>query len=306
MTSERIILVAGATGLLGAKIVDALLVEERVRVRALVRDDHPAKDDARRRLDTLRARGVALVVGDLRDAASLAPAVDGAESVISAVQGDEDIIVAGQTNLLRATERAGVRRFIPSDFSVDYFKLAEGDNPNLDLRRRFATILRASPVAHTFVLNGAFTEVELGPWGALIDEAAGTFSYWGDGHTPVDMTVTDDVARYTAAAALDPGLTNRTLQVAGDTLTLTEFHAVYQDVTGRRLEERRLGSVDELEAWIAAKKVTASSPYEYLPQQYHYTMVSGKGKLDDIQNARYPHIQPLTVRQFLQAGRQAS
>ncbi len=306
MLTGQTILVAGATGLLGAKIVDALLAEEGIAVRALVRDEHPRDDEARRRLDGFRARGVALIVGDLRDADSLRRAVDGVHGIVSAVQGGEDIIVAGQATLLRAAERAGVGRFIPSDYSVDYFKLDEGDNPNLDLRRRFAATLRESAVAHTFVLNGAFIEVELGPWGALIDEGAGTFSYWGDGDTPVDMTATDDVARYTAAAVLDPGLANRTLHVAGDTLTMKEFRAAYEDATGRRLEERRLGSVDELKAWIEAKKRTASSPYEYLPQQYHYAMVSGKGKLDDIQDARYPRIRPLTVRQFLQAGRPAS
>jgi uncharacterized protein YbjT (DUF2867 family) len=300
MTAERTILVAGVTGMLGGKIVDALLAEGGVAVRALVRDAHPDGDEARRRLDDIRARGVEVAVGDLRDGESLRRAVEGADGIVSAVQGGEDVIITGQTNVLRAAEQAGVGRFIPSDYAVDYRKLAEGDNPNLDLRRRFATILRESPVAHTVVLNGAFTEVELGPWGAMIDEAAGTFSYWGDGQTPVDMTVADDVARYTAAAVLDPDMANRTLQVAGDTLTLTAFHAVYQEVTGRRLEERRLGSVDELVAWIAATKRTASSPYAYLPQQYHYAMVSGKGKLDDIQNARYPHIRPLSVRQFLQ------
>ncbi|HCF27116.1 MAG TPA: aromatic alcohol reductase, partial [Cyanobacteria bacterium UBA11049] len=32
---------------------------------------------------------------------------------------------------------------------------------------------------------------------------------------------------------------------------------------------------------------------------YEYVMVSGKGKLDNIQN-RYPDIKPLTVRQYLE------
>ncbi|NJL53117.1 MAG: hypothetical protein HC930_14675 [Hydrococcus sp. SU_1_0] len=67
-------------------------------------------------------------------------------------------------------------------------------------------------------------------------------------------------------------------------------------MTGKKLNVKHLGSVADLESWIEQKKQTASSPNEYLPQQYVYTMVSGKGKFDNIQNSRYPQIQPLTVK----------
>jgi hypothetical protein len=60
-----------------------------------------------------------------------------------------------------------------------------------------------------------------------------------------------------------------------------------------------LGSVTEFQAWITAKKASASSLEEYVYHQYIYAMVSGKGKLDQIQNDRYPHIKPKTVKQFL-------
>jgi hypothetical protein len=78
--------------------------------------------------------------------------------------------------------------------------------------------------------------------------------------------------------------------------------AAYEEATGNQLAEKPLGSVTELQAWIANKKPSASSPLEYVPQQYEYTMVSGKGKLDRIQNDRYPQIKPLTIKQFLSQG----
>ncbi len=127
-----------------------------------------------------------------------------------------------------------------------------------------------------------------------------TFQYWGDGETPLDFTTTDDTAKYVAEAVSDPGLANTALEVAGDVLTAKQLKAAYEEATGNRLAEKPLGSVEELKAWIAAKKPSASSPVEYIPQQYEYAMVSGKGKLDRIQNDRYPHIKPLTVRQYLQ------
>ncbi len=93
------------------------------------------------------------------------------------------VLVAGATGMLGSKiahallEKNGVRRFVPSDFSMNYFKLAEGDNDNSDIRSQFAELLKASPVAHTFILNGAFTEVEVSPWGGLIDQENSTFSY---------------------------------------------------------------------------------------------------------------------------------
>lgn len=76
----------------------------------------------------------------------------------------------------------------------------------------------------------------------------------------------------------------------------------YEEAMGNKLTEKPLGSVEELKAWIDAKKPSASSPVEYVPQQYEYAMVSGKGKLDNLQNDRYPQIEPKTVKQFLSRG----
>ncbi len=100
----------------------------------------------------------------------------------------------------------------------------------------------------------------------------------------------------------DPALTNAALEVAGEVLTAKQLEAAYEEATGNKLKEKLLGSVEELQAWIAAKKPTAKSPVDYVPQQYEYTMVSGKGKLDRLQNDRYPHIKPMTVKQFLSQG----
>ncbi|MEH1900580.1 MAG: hypothetical protein V7L04_03985 [Nostoc sp.] len=57
-----------------------------------------------------------------------------------------------------------------------------------------------------------------------------------------------------------------------------------------------------MKAWIANKKASASSLEEYVYHQYMYAMGSGKGKLDRIENDRYPHMKPKTVKQFLSKG----
>jgi len=98
----------------------------------------------------------------------------------------------------------------------------------------------------------------------------------------------------------DPSLVNTALEVAGEVLTMKQLLTAYEEATGKKLQEKRLGSVEDLRAWIEQKKPSANSPVEYIPQQYEYAMVSGKGKLDNIQNFRYPDIKPLTVRQYLE------
>lgn len=291
------VLVVGITGNLGARIAGALLDRGEVRVRALVRPGSQNKPG----VPELVQRGVQLVEGDILDPATLPAAVQGVSAVISAVNNEEALIVTGQQNLLRAAAAAGVRRFIPSDFSVDYRELTLGDNRNLDMRMRFLPILQASGVPYTLVLQGAFTEVLMSPFMGLIDPQAGTYSFWGDLDMKMDFTTMDDTARYVAAAALDPRVADQALEVAGDQITHREIMDAYAAASGRTLTPRRLGSADELKAWITARQATARHFMEYLPAQYQWAMASGKGKLRDVRNDLYPDIRPTPVREFLSA-----
>jgi nucleoside-diphosphate-sugar epimerase len=103
----------GASGYTGGRLVDALLARG-TRVRALVR--------APRDWPPLRARGVEVVPGDLRDGEAVARLVEGAEAVlhVAAVYrtaGHPDayyreVHVAGTGRLLEAAARSGVRRFV--------------------------------------------------------------------------------------------------------------------------------------------------------------------------------------------------
>ena len=291
--AARVVVVVGAAGMLGRHVVGALAAHDGVVVRGTHR---PGKSEAAR---TIADAGGVPVEADLSAPEALDAAVDGAHVVISTVQGEKEIIVDGQRALLTAAERAGVARMIPSDYSVDLFRLDDGDNVNSDLRRAFARIIQDSPVRPTAVLNGAFTDVAVSPWLGLVDRDARTFSYWGDGDQPCDFTTIADTARYIAAAALDDDLTGRPLRVAGEVLTMLELHDAFQDGTGIALDARRLGSVDALAARIAELVQQDAPVNDYLGLQYAWTMVSGKGKLDPLDNDRYPDIVPTSVTQFL-------
>jgi dihydroflavonol-4-reductase len=106
-----LVVVTGASGLVGADLVRAL-VREGVRVRVLVRADTRAVDGL----------PVELVHGDLRDAAAVDAALAGADTVhhpagpISVGQLPPDHVhavnVGGTRNVVRACLRQGVGRLV--------------------------------------------------------------------------------------------------------------------------------------------------------------------------------------------------
>ena len=75
---------------------------------------------------------------------------------MSHLQGPPDMIVYGQTNLLKAAQEAGVKKFIPSTFSLNMFNIPEGEHPFLDSRLKFAKILEKSGMPHVHILNGGW------------------------------------------------------------------------------------------------------------------------------------------------------
>jgi len=299
MTIKLTVLVAGSTGMLGSKIVSALLDKGNIDVRAMVRRLNDSNPENRQKIDAMKAKGATLVEGDVMKPETLLPLCAGVDVVVSAI-GNSEVTVPGQKDLIDAAKQQGVKRFIPSDYSADYRKLDYGDNDNLDKRKEVFEYLQHSGLEYTLVLNGAFMDIIT--YMPLFDLEHQTFQYWGDGETPLNFTTTDDTAKYVAEAVSDPGLANTALEVAGDTLTAKQLKATYEEATGTKLTEKSLGTIAEMKAWITNKKASASSLEEYIYHQYMYAMVSGKGKLDHIESDRYPHIKPKTVKQSLSKG----
>ncbi len=104
------ILVAGGTGFVGTAIVHALRARE-LEVRVLAR--HPE------RVASLESLGVEVVRGDLTDAGSLTPAVEGCSHVVNLVaiiKGAPDdferVMTRGTAALIAAAREGGVERFV--------------------------------------------------------------------------------------------------------------------------------------------------------------------------------------------------
>ena len=294
MTDPQVIALAGGGGDLGFRIAEALK-DAGADLRALIRPDASAKERAK-----LEGIGAKLVAADPNDRDAMTEAVRGAACVVSALNGLREVIVDRQGVLLDAAVAAGTPRFIPSDYCADFTKTRPGDNRNFDLRREFMARADAAPIRVTSIFNGAFMDM-LGADMPIIQPGIHRVIHWGDAGQPLDFTTKDDVAAYTAAAALDPD-SPRLLRVAGDTLTPRDLAAAMTRVTGDRYKTLRAGGIGVLSAMIRLAKPFGPKDAVFPPyqgMQYLRDMMSGRAKLTPLDNDRYPGLRWTKVADLL-------
>lgn len=281
-TGQRIVL-AGATGDLGERIAIAL-TRRNAQVRALVR---PGTSEAKK--SVVRTTGATPVEVDFDDAAALERACAGAACVVSALNGLEPTMIGLQSRLLDAAVAAGVPRFMPSDFSLDFTKTRPGDNRNMDLRRAFMARVDRAPIRAHSVLNGMFMELLTGE-APIILRNLRRILYWGDADQPLDFTTKDDVADYTADVVLDADAP-RFLRIAGASMSPRDLAGLMTRLSGRRYRLFRAGGLGLFSVLIKMARTLTPQTDAPFPawqgMQYLRDMSSGRGKLSPLDNERY-------------------
>jgi uncharacterized protein YbjT (DUF2867 family) len=194
------VLVAGSTGLVGNEICTQLATQ-KTSFRALVRHD-----SAPEKVDKLKALGAEIVVGDLKDPASLVAACAGVDKVISTVscvfamrEGDniETVDRQGELNLVAAAKNAGAQRFV----FISFPNSTENTFPLSDAKRAVEQALAASGMTWSSLQASYFMEIWLSP--ALgFNYAASQARIYGDGDNKISFISYKDVA-HLAVAALD-------------------------------------------------------------------------------------------------------
>lgn len=160
--SGDLVLVAGATGRTGQRVV-AQLLAKHYRVRALVRSADKAK--------TSLPQGAEVVVGDVRDPATIAPAMVGVKYVISTIgasgrnkepgNGSEDIDNLGNAKLVEEARKAKVAQFVlVSSMGTSHAEAnpMEFMRPILQAKLKGENAVRASGVPYTIVQPGGLTD----------------------------------------------------------------------------------------------------------------------------------------------------
>ncbi|KAH9204810.1 hypothetical protein DL95DRAFT_494527 [Leptodontidium sp. 2 PMI_412] len=292
-TPSTFVAVAGAAGNLGSLI--ALNLRKRnIAVKALVRPGTTAS-----RTQTLRDADVIIIEVDMKDVPALTEILQGATTVVSALQGLRDVILG-----VRKLFESKGQSFHSLRLLADFTKCAPGSNRNLDLRREFHTKLDASDIQWTSILNGAFMGLVTSGQIPLINEKWQKIMYFGSADQKLDVTTVPDTAAYTAAVAADPNPTPKILRIAGDSFTAHALAALVTRLRGETYAPMWTGSVGFLRMFISIVKLVIGGvetkpmpPWQGM--QYLENMVSGKGKLDPLDNDRYPELAWTTIEMAL-------
>ena len=109
----------------GFKIVAAVFNKGTVEVKAIARSSNDSHPQKRHKIDAMKANSPGIVEGDLMKGETLRRVCAEVDVIVSAV-GNNEVTVLGHKNLIEAAKQQGVKRFIPSDYSVDYRKLSLG------------------------------------------------------------------------------------------------------------------------------------------------------------------------------------
>ncbi len=220
----------------------------------------------------LRSLGIQVVPGDLAGSADNLPALfKGFDTVISCtgfVTGSGGF----QLRLAQAILDAGVRRYFPWQFGVDYDVIGRGSvqdlfTEQLDVR----DLLRSQDrMEWVIVSTGMFTSFLFEPSFGVVDLVQNIVHALGSWETAVTVTTPEDIGALTAEIVFtEPRIVNRIIYTAGDTVTYARLADIVDAVLGRKVQ-RAEWSVPELKAELA-------KDLENGIKKYRVVFAEGKG-----------------------------
>lgn len=225
------ILVTGATGQLGQRVIDALLA--RVPASQIVAGVRSLDKGA-----PIAAKGVALRALDYNDPASIDRALVGVRKVLLISGNEFGARVRQHAAVLDAARRAGVEL-------LAYTSVLKADTSKMILageHRATEDLIRASGVPYTLLRNGWYTENYTGNLAATIASGA-LLGAAGEGKlAPASRA---DYAEAAAVVLTTPGHANKIYELAGDrALSLSELAAEISAVSNKPVAYHNLPAAE--------------------------------------------------------------
>jgi NAD(P)H dehydrogenase (quinone) len=292
MSSPSPLLVTGASGNLGVRVVELLLERNAGRLIATTRS--PAK------LSRLQERGVEVRQADFNAEDSLVPAFRGAERAL--LVSTDELMEPGkrmrqQIAAVRALAAAGVKHVV-------YTSLPNAERSSASIAPDHAATeaaIRESGLSYTILRNNLYTDLLLFTLphalrsGALVDAR-------GDGK--IAHVTREDCARSAAFALAERSATGRDIyDVTGpEAITADELAAIVSEVTGQALKHVSVPR-DALVAGMIEHGMPRISAELYAS----FDVSSANGELATVTNTveRLTGSPPMSVREFLKANRAA-
>ncbi|KAJ3542889.1 hypothetical protein NM208_g3444 [Fusarium decemcellulare] len=236
MSKIRNVAVVGGTGYIGTAIVDALL-EAKLNVSIVTRDANSPKSQ----------NAKAPVVQSEYTLASLTEIFTGQDAVISAVSVGPAILT--QRTMIDAAVKAGVSRFIPSEYGsssqdirIDDFKKLMA--PKVQIIDYLKQVASENPTfAWSCLGSGALLDngLKSGTWGFSLSDRAATI--FDSGNARFDSTVLPEVASAVVSILRNPDITtNRYLVVRNFVVSQSEILGALEEAMGSKWTRTYLDS----------------------------------------------------------------
>ena len=229
----------------------------------------PEKETA---FQQLRARGVSFVTANLAtdSVGTLAEVFAPFTTVIGCTGFASGVPI--QRKLCQAVLKAGVARYVPWQFGVDYDVIGRGSAQELfDEQLDVRDLLRSQNKTEWVIIStGMFTSFLFEPALGVVDLKNRVVHALGSLDTAITVTTAEDIGRLTAEILLaEPRIRNTVVYTAGDTITYRHLARVLEDVLKRQFKCDERG-VTELQESLA------QAPHDGM-RKYRVVFAQGKG-----------------------------
>ncbi|KAJ6946686.1 isoflavone reductase [Populus alba x Populus x berolinensis] len=249
------VLVVGATGYIGRRIVKASLDQGHITY-VLQRPETGLDIDKLQLLLSFKKQGARLVEGSFSDQQSLVEAVKNVDVVICTMSGvhfkSHNILM--QLKLVDAIKEAGnVKRFLPSEFGMDPARMEHALAPGretFDQKMIVRKAIEDAKIPFTYVSASCFAGYFVGNLSQLetLTPPKDKVCLYGDGNVKAVYMDEDDIATYTIKAIDDPRALNKTLYLRPpeNILSQTQLVEFWEKLSGKKLEKIIISGEDFL------------------------------------------------------------
>ncbi|KAL4955762.1 hypothetical protein BDW69DRAFT_192958 [Aspergillus filifer] len=239
----------GSTGQIGRSILLAILNKSSHSVIQIVRPESKSKaedveitTEQKERLTTVALDPLNATVNDLTST------LQGVEIVISALNGPA---LEAQSNIQDAADKAGVRRFYPSEYGMHHIYTDENGYGHLHPTWNTKDTSNRAALHHPAIASGRMTYTLLGCGDFYNQDRERTWCPWtqvavphyklhivGDSSAKIDFTHIDDLASFVVQTIENPRVSeNRCLNVVSDRISYDEIAALLERYSRKKVEK---------------------------------------------------------------------
>lgn len=302
------ILIFGGTGLIGEHISRAIVANKQHFERIALFTSTNTLWTKSDHIDSLKAEGVEIIVGDIKLAGDVDEAYNGIDTVVSCVGRQ---VIGTQVQLVQlADKHPDVKRFFPSEYGTDieYGPQSETEKPHQEKLKVRAALRHTTDLEYNYVVTGPYGDADpglyLSAWPAD-KEAGGTFDVkrkravvLGDGDGEVSLTTMRDVGKLVVAALLHPEAgKNRALRLNSFTATPKQIVTEFEKQTGGeawRVDSTPLDQLKQMENEAWSKQDPRATAYTLrriwteggtLYEKRDNELIGMEDKMDTLQDA---------------------